>query len=142
MKNIIVNKARCIRCGDILISEHRYDFKQCKCKAISVYGGTDYIRRVGKLEYVEELSEYEESNEVIRESLLVIDRLKVGNNTSVIIAESNMAIRIGSSLVDENGNKHKVLSIAMVTAREPIYTEMLLLEGDYKGSQLYVEITV
>ena len=98
-------------------------------------------RKTGKLEFVEELSEYEENNEVIRESLLVIDRLKVGSNTSVIIAESNMDIRIGTNLVDENGNKHKLLSIAMVTAREPIYTEMLLLEGDYKGSELYVEIS-
>lgn len=70
MKNIIINKAKCKRCGDILISEHRYDFKQCKCKAISVDGGNDYIRRVGKLEYVEELSEFEE--EVLDEKLEIM----------------------------------------------------------------------
>ena len=44
---IIQNEAECRKCGDIIWSAHRHDFKSCRCGAISVDGGMDYIRRVG-----------------------------------------------------------------------------------------------
>ena len=45
--NIIQNEAQCRKCGDIIWSGNRHDFKSCKCGAISVDGGMEYIRRVG-----------------------------------------------------------------------------------------------
>jgi len=57
MDKIIANKIRCIKCGDIIESEHRHDFKFCQCGAVAVDGGKDYLRRVGNREDWEEMSE-------------------------------------------------------------------------------------
>lgn len=61
MKKIVVNKIRCKKCGDIIESKSVHDFVTCKCGAVSVDGGHNYIRRCGNLEDFEDLSEYEES---------------------------------------------------------------------------------
>ena len=45
MKKILVNRIRCNKCGDIIESTHRHDFKFCKCGAVAVDGGHDYLRR-------------------------------------------------------------------------------------------------
>jgi hypothetical protein len=43
---IVRNSARCLTCGDEIESTHRHDFVTCTCGAISVDGGTAYLRRV------------------------------------------------------------------------------------------------
>jgi len=61
---IISNKAKCLKCEDIIESKHRHDFVRCKCGAIFVDGGHSYLRRGGKnLDDIEELSEEEEIEE-------------------------------------------------------------------------------
>ena len=63
-KEIIVwNKARCKKCGDVIESLHQHDFKWCRCQAIAVDGGNSYLKRTGKIEDCEELSEVYESQE-------------------------------------------------------------------------------
>lgn len=57
---IIVNKIQCKACGDVIESTHEYDFKFCKCRAVAVDGGKDYLRRLGTPEKWIELSEYTE----------------------------------------------------------------------------------
>ena len=57
MKIIITNKIKCKKCGYVIESTHRHDFKLCKCGAVAVDGGKDYLRRSGNLEDWEELSE-------------------------------------------------------------------------------------
>jgi len=42
---ILVNKIKCNKCGDIIESTHRHDFKFCKCKSVAVDGGKDYLKR-------------------------------------------------------------------------------------------------
>lgn len=59
MKRIIVNKIKCKKCGDIIESTGRHDFNTCKCGAVSVDGGHDYLRRCGRLEDFEDMSEVE-----------------------------------------------------------------------------------
>jgi len=55
--NIIVsNTIKCKSCNDIIYSAHRHDFKTCNCKAVSVDGGVDYLKRVGDIGNIEELS--------------------------------------------------------------------------------------
>lgn len=55
---ILVNKARCKKCNDVIESTHVHDFVTCKCSAISVDGGKEYLRRVAiDLQDIEELSE-------------------------------------------------------------------------------------
>ena len=58
MEKIIINKIRCKKCGDIIESTYRHDFKFCKCGALGVDGGKDYLRRCGNRMDWEELSEY------------------------------------------------------------------------------------
>lgn len=57
MYKIIHNRCRCAKCGDIIESTHVHDFKYCSCGAIAVDGGHDYIRRLGKLEDIIDMSE-------------------------------------------------------------------------------------
>lgn len=42
---IKVNKAKCRRCGDIIESKSVHDYVICKCGAIAVDGGKEYLRR-------------------------------------------------------------------------------------------------
>lgn len=44
MGKILVNKIRCKRCGEVIESTDRHDFKFCKCGAVAVDGGTDYLK--------------------------------------------------------------------------------------------------
>ena len=48
MKRIIENSAKCLKCGDKIISKHRNDYITCSCGNVSVDGGSDYCRRVFK----------------------------------------------------------------------------------------------
>lgn len=59
MQKILVNKIRCNKCGDEIESTHRHDFKFCKCGAVAVDCGLDYLRRCGDLKGFTELSEYD-----------------------------------------------------------------------------------
>lgn len=61
MEKILINKIKCKKCGDIIESKSVHDFVTCKCGAVSVDGGHNYIRRCGSQEDFEDLSEYEES---------------------------------------------------------------------------------
>lgn len=56
MKKIVVNKIRCKKCGEIIESTYRHNFKYCKCGRVAVDGGKDYLRRLGNFEDFEELS--------------------------------------------------------------------------------------
>lgn len=38
------NKLRCKVCDDIIVSNHVHDFVRCKCGAIFVDGGDEYLR--------------------------------------------------------------------------------------------------
>lgn len=54
------NAARCKKCGTVIESCHRHDFMSCKCGAIFVDGGHDYLRRGGYPADCEDLSEVQE----------------------------------------------------------------------------------
>lgn len=57
-ERVIVNKAQCKLCGDIIESKHGHDFVRCKCGEIAVDGGRSYLRRAaGDLSNIIELSE-------------------------------------------------------------------------------------
>ena len=56
MKKIIINKIKCKKCGEIIESTHRHDFKFCKCGTVAVDGGHDYLRRCGNLDEFEDVS--------------------------------------------------------------------------------------
>ncbi|WP_446686406.1 DUF7695 domain-containing protein [Paenibacillus eucommiae] len=57
---ILVNKVRCKQCLQEVVSETTHDFQKCKCGKVGVDGGKSYLRRVGELDLIEELSVWEE----------------------------------------------------------------------------------
>ncbi len=59
MNDLKRNAVKCLSCQQEIESKYRYNFVQCKCGAISVDGGLDYLRRVGQHDAYEELSEDE-----------------------------------------------------------------------------------
>ena len=63
MKKIVRNRIKCKKCGEIIESTSRHDFKFCKCGAVAVERRKDYLRRVGSKEDYEELVEYEGSDD-------------------------------------------------------------------------------
>lgn len=60
MWKMIKNAVECAKCGDIIESKHRHDFKFCSCKAIFVDGGLDYQRYGGYAENILDRCEYVE----------------------------------------------------------------------------------
>lgn len=61
MRKLIKNRAKCLKCGEIIESTHRHDFVTCSCGNLSVDGGLDYIRRGYRdgEDSFEDLNEYE-----------------------------------------------------------------------------------
>ena len=53
---IIQNAVICNKCDDFIFSKTRHDFVTCKCGAISVDGGQNYLRRVGDLSAATDMS--------------------------------------------------------------------------------------
>jgi hypothetical protein len=45
---LVKNQAKCLVCGDTIVSRDRHDFVTCSCGALSVDGGQDYARRLFK----------------------------------------------------------------------------------------------
>ncbi len=58
---IISNKAKCLKCGDVIESKSVHDFVTCSCGSLSVDGGKDYLRRVGNYGDFEDLSEIQDN---------------------------------------------------------------------------------
>ena len=44
---ILSNQAYCLKCNDGPYSAHVHDFQYCKCGAMAVDGGMEYLRRLG-----------------------------------------------------------------------------------------------
>ena len=63
-KRIIKNAAVCMICDDLIESKHTHDFVVCKCGAIFVDGGHEYLRRGGDINSIIDVSEYEECEEI------------------------------------------------------------------------------
>lgn len=56
MDKIYFNKAQCKKCGSVITSESINRMVRCNCGSIAVDGGYEYIRRIGNLDDIIELS--------------------------------------------------------------------------------------
>ena len=45
-----LNGIKCLKCGDIIYSRSRHDFRWCSCESCAVDGGFDYLKIVGNKE--------------------------------------------------------------------------------------------
>jgi hypothetical protein len=63
---VVINKAQCKLCGDIIESLNTHDYVRCGCGESAVDGGKSYIKRSAKdLSNIIELSEgYQEEVEI------------------------------------------------------------------------------
>lgn len=43
-----LNAAKCLHCGSVIQSRFRHEYVSCKCGAVSVDGGTSYVKRGGE----------------------------------------------------------------------------------------------
>lgn len=57
-RQILVNRAKCTKCNDILNSRYRNHCVSCSCGSIYVDGGLDYLKRGGELCAFEEMAVY------------------------------------------------------------------------------------
>lgn len=64
---IILNAVICVKCGDLVRSTHRHDFRPCTCGAIYVDGGLDYLRRLGDIHGCIDASLYEGEEDKLQE---------------------------------------------------------------------------
>lgn len=69
-RQIILNRAKCLACGDIITSYHRHDYVSCSCRKLSVDGGQEYLRRCyNEPLLVEEMCIYiDDPYEIVREN--------------------------------------------------------------------------
>lgn len=43
--DVFENKAKCLSCGDVIMSKHVHDFVWCSCGKLGVDGGSHYAKR-------------------------------------------------------------------------------------------------
>lgn len=60
-RRIVLNCARCKKCGAVMVSRYRHDWVACPCGNY-VDGGNSYLRRGGNLDDLEELSQFEDTS--------------------------------------------------------------------------------
>ena len=58
VKKLIKNRWKCLYCGDVIESKHRYDYVTCNCGKSNCDGGTSHIRLVGDVYMMQDMSEY------------------------------------------------------------------------------------
>ena len=100
-KMLLQNQVRCKKCGDEPYSKHRHDFVSCKCGAVSVDGGMDYIRRVGDLNGYTEMS-YWMNEEIVKDCMMAVhDSRKTGRNDLGIVLAVIRALKAHGSVIVE-----------------------------------------
>ena len=107
MKTIIQNESECRKCGDIIWSGNRHDFRTCSCSAISVDGGMAYIRRCGNPDDVIERSMSMEATHLASVVEAVETMRKTGRNDLGIALGVIRSLR-DNNLLDMSGFNRKM----------------------------------
>lgn len=55
-RKILKNRGMCLKCGQTVESVNVHDFAECRCGAIAVDGGHEYLRRLGEGKDFREMS--------------------------------------------------------------------------------------
>jgi hypothetical protein len=94
---ILSNQVRCLKCGDTPWSGHRHDLRFCKCGAVAVDGGMEYLRRVGEPSDMEEmsLSVSQEHLDLLRDAITDPERNELGKVCNLArVLRDDMGINI------------------------------------------------
>ena len=88
-EEIISNKIKCKKCGNIIESRSTNDYKRCSCGAVAVDGGTEYLKRIGNENDYIELSVSKDNNRQLFTQIIK----KISNTlTSKGISTSNHTV--------------------------------------------------
>lgn len=99
---ILSNQVECAKCGDRPYSANRHDFKYCKCGAVAVDGGMDYLRRVGDFVNAKEISIEIPDKAAAAACAAIQQALDTKRNTLGILCAVVIALRDNG--VDINGD--------------------------------------
>jgi hypothetical protein len=100
---IILNRVKCLECGEILISQHRHDYNTCGCpNHTGVDGGGDYLRCGGKeMSKVNPIPVYSDAPfEIIRDSVYRGSRGRLGNEPLKYIKLSEIDNEYLQAIID------------------------------------------
>jgi hypothetical protein len=97
-KVIIQNQVQCNKCGDEPYSAFRHDFKYCKCGAVAVDGGMAYLRRVGAVRAMTDLSMTMDNEDLTKCVDAVKNMKETGRNDFGIALGVIRALRDGGYL--------------------------------------------
>ena len=90
MRELICNKAKCKKCGDVIISHSHHNYVTCSCGSISTDGGNSYLHRSG-IEWLEDQSVYADDDwELVQKNLYRGSRGKNGDQPLTWISLANM----------------------------------------------------
>lgn len=69
-------------------------------------------------------------------AIVVLDKLKVGDNTLIAINDHCEDIKNGTGVLDDKGNLRIILSVGMSNGISEITN--LLIEGEFDSKKIYV----
>lgn len=111
MKELICNKAKCKKCGDVIISHSHHDYVTCSCGSISTDGGNSYLRRSG-IEWLEDQSVYADDNwELVKKNLYRGSRGKNGDQPLTWVSLEDMDDDYLIALLDYMENHDQTRSV-------------------------------
>lgn len=107
---IIRNSGACTQCGDEIESTNRHDFCYCKCKAIAVDGGQDYLKRMGEPNDFRDTSVYQvDLNKLGKEddylSKYIIWSPSGKTNPGTVFTDYPSALKVAEAM----GKEHKAM---------------------------------
>lgn len=101
---ILSNQLRCHKCGDTPYSAHRHDFRYCKCGAVAVDGGMDYLGRGGGFDDCTEMSITitDELYNSIADAITDPERNELGKVCNLVrVLRDELGVNIGEVEQDE-----------------------------------------
>ena len=69
----------------------------------------------------------------------VLNTLKIGNDTAIVIQDNGKQLRNNIVVLDDNKIKHKIISVGLsINLQNPEITN-LLIEGNFQSNYIYIE---
>lgn len=67
----------------------------------------------------------------------VINTLKIGNNTAIILDDKCKDIKNGTAILDDKGKPYIILSVGMDSSKGSLEKASVLIEGSFKSEKIY-----
>ena len=127
MDKIITNKIKCRTCGDVIESFFTHDLKKCKCGAVEIDGGKEYLRRsANSIDDFIELSTVINDDEIQEK-----DMLNTGVSKELLQKDIKIPKYLQQTLekqrrieAEYEKTKDDKLSIAVSTVWEEVYVDI------------------